>query len=125
MLLIFSALVPLLAPRSSPVTRAAYERIEQGMTNAKVEKILGGPPGDYSTRPQNEIVLIGYRSPRTQEWKGDEVTISVFFACSDTSGTYVVSCKHVHETEPVEVGMVNTLLWRFDRWRKRVFGIGP
>lgn len=32
-----------------PISRANFLRIEDGMTLAEVEGLLGGPPGDYST----------------------------------------------------------------------------
>jgi hypothetical protein len=50
-------LLPLMLPYRSPVTRAAHERIEEGMTQAEVEAILGGPPGDYRTRPGDSMDL--------------------------------------------------------------------
>ena len=35
--------------RAGPaITPASYERIREGMTEAEVEAVLGGPPGDYT-----------------------------------------------------------------------------
>jgi hypothetical protein len=41
--------------RPSEVTKAAFDGIQIGMTQADVEAILGGPPGDYRTRPMDPI----------------------------------------------------------------------
>jgi hypothetical protein len=50
-LLLFGILLTLLLPpRASRVTRANYGRIEEGMSRAQVEEVLGGP-GDYTTEP--------------------------------------------------------------------------
>jgi hypothetical protein len=128
-LLIFGGMTPLLAPRPSPVTKAAFERIETGMTKAEVENILGGPLGDYTTRPRSTarssaVTCIGWAARDAEEWDGDEVTIWVVFESMDNTGESVVAFKDFREVEPMEVGMVETLLWRFDRWRAGVFGAG-
>src|SRR5262245_39140350 len=52
MLLLLGTLAALFAPHHCPVTQAAYDRIEKGMTVAEVEKILGGPQGDYRAIPE-------------------------------------------------------------------------
>ncbi len=53
-LLLGGALFALLRPWHCPVNRAAFERIKEGMTRAEVEKILGGPAGDYRTDQERE-----------------------------------------------------------------------
>src|SRR4051794_12432254 len=35
-------------PSYSKLTRANMEKVQQGMTRAEVEAILGAPPGDYA-----------------------------------------------------------------------------
>jgi hypothetical protein len=66
--------VPSLRYRSN-ITRAHFDRIEAGMTEAEVRNLLGGPPGYYTKRP---IAI-----PRIGPWKfaslwiGDEGVISI------------------------------------------------
>jgi hypothetical protein len=50
-LVLFGALFALLRPWHCPVNGAAAARIEKSMKQAEVQEILGGPPGDYTTRP--------------------------------------------------------------------------
>jgi hypothetical protein len=51
-LVLLGITLPLLLPRSSRVTRANYGRIEEGMSLAQAEEILGGPPADYRNGPR-------------------------------------------------------------------------
>jgi hypothetical protein len=110
----------LLFPRSSRVTKAAFDQIEVGMSRPEVEAILGGPPGDYTTMP----VQPDLRSPgglvECLYWEGDEGTIEVTV---DADGA--ISWKGFCEARPEKVGLFGLLWWRFQRWRDRVFGAGP
>jgi hypothetical protein len=136
MLLILGAILPIVVPRPSPVTRAVYERIKKGMTEAEVEEILGGPPGDYATRPRQwtyrSSFLFYSRMPtaewdhwKWEKWDGDDVTVWVDFHRRDVTSEFVVDCMRCEEVQRLEVGPVELLRWRFDRWRARVFGVGP
>lgn len=79
-LLLAGALVPVAFPRPSPVTLTTVERVKGGMTQAEVEAILGGPPGDYRTRPTDvEVDTAPLLSARTEVWEGDEGTVAVSF----------------------------------------------
>lgn len=61
-------------PTPSGVTRANFERIEVGMTEAEVERILGGPPGVYTNRPDIQAQSgISFR----RFWYGDEGNIVI------------------------------------------------
>jgi hypothetical protein len=81
-LLLGGALYALLRPWHCPVTQAAADRVKPGMTRAEVEKILGGPPGDYKTLPC-EASGSFYSSPRPrgtcETWTGDEVAVKDWF----------------------------------------------
>src|SRR4051812_10760370 len=50
-LVLFGGLFALVVPWPCPVNRVAFERVKEGMTPEEVHVILGGPPGDYRTRP--------------------------------------------------------------------------
>ena len=65
-----------------------FDRIRCGMTKKKVEAILGGPPGDYSTGPVLRFAGIklpyngfgwGCRTCTDETWTGDGGTITVRF----------------------------------------------
>jgi hypothetical protein len=70
------------------VTRANYERIQEGMTLPEVESILGGPPGNYSRLPDNEAGLwaIDFADPELgpqyfrgrEAWVGGELAVAVW-----------------------------------------------
>src|SRR5581483_10869205 len=47
------ALVPWLLAQQPGVTKANFERIEEGMTRREVEALLGGPPCDDSPSGRN------------------------------------------------------------------------
>jgi hypothetical protein len=74
------------APRPLPaISRGAFDRIEVGMRQEEVEKVLGGPPGNYATKdvfypPGGTVVWKG----RTEYWLGNEGLIMVVF---DDGGT--------------------------------------
>ena len=124
-LLLVGALVPLLRPRHCPVTKEAYDRIEEGMSRAQVEAILGGPPRDYRNQPTQmgwstrvEVERSGPYLPdaREADWFGDEGDVCVWFAPDGR-----VSCKAYIGTEPVG-GPLETLRWRLSRRWDRLWG---
>src|SRR5947209_4405380 len=57
-LVLLGVLLPVLLPRPSKVTRAAFERIEVGMNQKEVEAVLGGPPGDYRNAPIPASIIV-------------------------------------------------------------------
>jgi hypothetical protein len=57
-LLLGGALYALVRPWHCPVNRVTFERIKEGMTQADVYAILGGPPGDYRTRPPAPLEFV-------------------------------------------------------------------
>src|SRR5262245_20880261 len=81
-MLAFGMLVPLGLPRRCPVNRAAFERIEEGMSVAEVEKILGGPEGDYRVEPTPAFECHFSSGPIMMDrrrWQGDEGDVEVCF----------------------------------------------
>jgi hypothetical protein len=111
-------LLALVMPRHCPVTRAACGRIQEGMTQAEVEKILGVPPGDYRTRPVRPFVLIvegGWCMVRGSfaHWMGDEAELDVCF-----DGGVVVLLTFT-PLEPADVGPVAIATWRLKRLKER------
>jgi hypothetical protein len=65
------------APKHN-INGASFEKIKQGMTLAEVEAILGGPAGDYTTRPTISE-CDGRLGPGDKEWVSDDAAISVWF----------------------------------------------
>jgi hypothetical protein len=116
-LLLVGTLLPIVLPRPSPVTLAVFERIEQGMTRAEVEGVLGGPPGDYRTRPTSRVwislgeggsmVAMGFRSRET--WEGDEGSIEVTFDGG------IVEATDFTEMTPQPMAVWDLICWRLDR----------
>src|SRR5262245_55967209 len=80
-LLLLGTMLPLVVPRHCPVSRAAFERIKEGMTQAEVYAILGGPPGDYRTRPHGTNIYLSRMfsglDPIIEDWEGDEGSVAV------------------------------------------------
>jgi hypothetical protein len=114
-LVLAGGLIALLGPRHCPVNRAAFERVENGMTRAEVHAILGGPPGDYRTQPPGIILHEwggGWSMSKgcgdAEEWEGDE-------------GTVKVQYHHIHgkvmavdfqDATPHAAGVVELARWR-------------
>jgi hypothetical protein len=115
-LVLFGAVFALLRPRPCPVNRAAYERIEEGMTLADVEAILGGPPGDYQTRPSVHYPHIGALEVCPEEsWEGDELPVQVYFDGG-------VVCRKSHRDKfTLDTGPLELILWRLERLKERCF----
>jgi hypothetical protein len=111
LLLLVGLLLPVLFPGSSRVTPAAVARIKVGMTQAEVETTLGGPPGDYRTRPPGIV----YDPPggacmgSYHFWEGDEVEVWISF-----EDGRVADCRDFPRTYP-PIGTVDLLLWRLGR----------
>lgn len=67
-----SAFLRLRSLSNSPINVENFNRIQEGMTQAEVEAILGGPPGSYTKRP-----VVWYASRITSYWVGDKWIISI------------------------------------------------
>jgi hypothetical protein len=68
---------PVTAQEPEPKTRAALDKVRVGMTAAEVTKTVGGPPGDYTTRP-----IFGNRQPGDNgrdQWMCDDGWLLVTF----------------------------------------------
>jgi hypothetical protein len=125
MLLMLGVLLPILAPAPSPVTWAAFGRIEVGMTEEEVAAAICLPPGDYTTRPRIEPIdyFSGTFVPRDttgivkiERWDGDGLTIWVEYGGAEATGEPVVASASADDIEPLDVGVAGLLRWRFDRW---------
>jgi hypothetical protein len=114
----------LLPPPASPVTRTAFERLKPGMSLAKVEGILGGPPGDYMTGEPDDYVFESLYNPMQDidvpheaarlyehaKWTGDE---GLAWVCFDRGG------RVVHRAFTPWQKKAITPLERLRRWFKR------
>jgi hypothetical protein len=101
-------------PATNPrLTRENLQRIQPGMRRAEVEAVLG-PPGNYQTRPTRAISP-SIRSPYwpgSLSWASDEGWLEVWL-----DGDGGVLSVNVILLEPVPVGLLDLLRWRWDRWR--------
>jgi hypothetical protein len=122
LLVLGGALLPLLFPRSSKVTRANFDRIEMGMSRAEVEALFGGPPGDYRTRPVTISRISTWSTSisvlHAESWSGDEGDAVIYF-----DGGGVRSMQFV-EADSVAISPMGLVLWRLGRIRDRCFGSG-
>jgi hypothetical protein len=116
-LLLGGALFALLGPWPCRVTRANCERIKPGMTRAQVEKVFGGPEGDYRTRPGAESdpgIFMPIPTVTEEVWWGDVGHVYVTF----TPGGVVALAKFV-EAAPNNPGPVAVATWRLKRLKER------
>jgi hypothetical protein len=116
-LLLFVVLALLLRPWHCPVNRTSCAQIETGMTWAEVEAVLGGPPGDYTTRPGGFVTAVlnsASLGPR-DSWHGDECVAHVTFEDGR------VLRVHVVEVTPSDTGAADLLEWRLARLKERLF----
>jgi hypothetical protein len=111
-LMLLGALLPLLVPRHCPVNRAAYHRIKEGMTQKEVEATLGGPPGDYRTRPVCADIGSG-GGISWDMWFGDEGDVWVWLDRG------VVRSTMFREAKAEPVGTAELIHWRLERWKAR------
>jgi hypothetical protein len=83
--------------RSLLIDQAHFRRIELGMSRAEVEAVLGGPPGDFTTKP---VEYSNRPAPpydfkcdhgRWEFWAGDDAQIEVLFDMQDTVRFGVIS----------------------------------
>ena len=73
-----------------------FDRIDVGMTRQEVESILGGPPGDFTTR---RMLFFSARTGRAASWElwaADRGQIEVEFDEAD-----IVQAKYFAEGVPV------------------------
>jgi hypothetical protein len=114
-LVLAGGLIALLGPRHCPVNRAAFERIAEGMTPTDVEAILGGPQGDYRTRPSHPVVTtavhVNIGMEFHQSWVGDEGTVCVTYV---EPRPHLVSVTRVsfEDATPHAPGIVELARWR-------------
>jgi hypothetical protein len=125
-LVLLGFLMNLLMPRHCPVTREAFGRIQKGMTQAEVHAILGGPPGDYRTRPyvsSSTLIESLSGSYQTREaWEGDVGIVEVFyFGTSPPSPGSTVLSRYFRDAEPCEYSPLGLARWRLGKlWSKLV-----
>ena len=120
-LLLVGAAFALLA-RQSDITKAAFDRIEAGMSLAEVEATLGGPPVDYTTVPlERDLPPTGLpMAGECLSWDGDE---GIIFVTVDADG--IVCSKEFGWARPEKVGFLELLRWRLERLQVRTFGTSP
>jgi hypothetical protein len=122
MLCLFGAITPLVVPWRCHVTRAAFAKIEVGMTRAEVEAILGGPPGDYRTQPSPSfslgVEMGGFIIIATPDhyWYGDEGQVWVRFAHGGGVEDWGFSPAKHDPIDPIKLA-----LWRLGRFKDRLF----
>jgi hypothetical protein len=83
-------LVPMPVPKPLVrVNQAQFQRIAEGMTEAEVEDLLGGPPGDY-TWGRTYVICDSMASyamfdgEEVEEWRSDDAIIRVYFGPEGT-----------------------------------------
>jgi hypothetical protein len=111
-------------PRKDRITRENFDRIQNGMSLAEVEAILG-PPGDHRTRPTTyephflEPPRLADRvasqpAVDIKKWQGDAGDVEVVFSNGKRSAAF-------YATDPVNQGPLDNLLWRAKRLWRRLF----
>jgi hypothetical protein len=123
-LVLAGGMIALLGPRHCPVNRVAFERIEKGMTRAEVRAILGGPAGDFTTRPTSkawaydDLTSPQFKDERddwaTEIWAGDQGYVMVIFE----PGGGVYDAQFLEELEPEPVGSVELVRWRLGKLKE-------
>jgi hypothetical protein len=67
-------------------TSEAYRQVQAGMTEVEVERVLGMPPGDYSTAPTEFLHIytggsgiIKRKATSILTWTGNDLEVDVYF----------------------------------------------
>jgi hypothetical protein len=94
---------------SDHINHNSYQKIQEGMSLAQVEHLLGGPPGHYNTRPIGPLITevtmpVG---ATLQEWVGNDWRISVCLS-ADASVLFA-------EIDPVPI-RAESVVDRLRRW---------
>jgi hypothetical protein len=123
-LVLASLQLALVMPRHCcPVNRTNGERIKPRMTQEEIYSILGGPPGDYRTRPAAipEGFLSIWTGPMrlVEEWKGDEGTVIVQYYPRMSPGPEAVMITQFEEAKPYHPTLVAIATWRLKRLKER------
>jgi hypothetical protein len=104
-----------LSPTNPRITLADFQRIKPGMTRKEVEGILGRQ-GDYRTGPthrcsaESHFFLGEVDEP---QWRADGAEIQIWWGPPDE----VVTGSNFTTAQPLPVGMLGWLKWRWERWR--------
>lgn len=93
----------------SMITRENFDRVQEGMTEAEAEAILG-PQGDYSTRP---VIVFVHGVSYRRWWVSDDgvVSITVRWDDGDRSKPSRIATKHFHPWPPETYG---------ERWQRQL-----
>jgi hypothetical protein len=59
--------------------RAAFEKVREGMTFEEVCATVGGPPGNYSSRPPLKEIATGGVRWTSHRWTAEDGTLTVVF----------------------------------------------
>jgi hypothetical protein len=123
-LLLAGVLMALATPPHCPVSRAASERVEPGMTEEQVHATLGGPPGDYRTGPRliriGEVrICFGLFRPLSEFWYGDEGDVIVEYHTARTGG-YTVTSVTFEPSAAGRPGPLGLIKWRLGRLKERL-----
>jgi hypothetical protein len=98
--------------RGRLIDEAHFDRIKHGMSQAEVEAILGGPPGDFTTGAvihDPGIAVLSGPLVRVEAWTGNEGQILV---CFDQQGAVWISSYQTGTTPPSLADRVRTRLRR-------------
>jgi hypothetical protein len=124
-LLVAGVLMALATPPHCPVSRAASERIEPGMSQGQVHAALGVPPGDYRTGPRPYYFTSGgggffsghFR--RIEFWYGDEGDVVVQYD-TDSAGRETVTLVTFEPSGADRPTPLDVLRWRLGRLKQRL-----
>jgi hypothetical protein len=108
-----------LVHRQDRITLPNYERIQNGMTLTEVERLLGGPQGEYATRPTVYWQQWGGKSEREgrsgaskHQWRGNKGLIDVELdEQQKVVGKHFASGHEWGSEPPLLVRMFRQILW--------------
>jgi hypothetical protein len=130
---VLAVLFWLTKPNQIRISKEAYEKLQLGMTRQEVEKILGGPPGDYGPGKGEILDNGGFTvtshsirtNPNAKNWLAGSYAIIVCFDDHDrvqgmmgTTGVYrpydsviEMCCQKLHlkQKKPYPAGSLNAL----------------
>jgi hypothetical protein len=119
-LVLVGLVLPLVVPWHCPVNRVNSERIKEGMTQAEVETILGGPPGDYRTLPRKALFFMDVTSwppgLSVEMWVGDTGDVLVGFTAEG-----LVARVEFNEDNIGNLTSVAVARWRLEQLKERWF----
>jgi hypothetical protein len=97
------AIVFVFSRREPELNIANWNRVRVGMKRQQVEHILGGPPGDYATRPGHTTLRPADPTAIADTWITDNGAVVIYYdASGKVTGMGAIGCQRISDTRGLD-----------------------